>query len=134
MVSLKAIAISLVLSVVIAGCKETLPIEKLPQTLTLEAYGPTGKLISSRSLPTSDPIYERLQELFVREKEGWQRSFTSYKVGPYVLRSPEITVRCFDDFLVIDYLRLGKTTSMQKQLPNVLTTLGLADTTYVRQR
>ena len=107
------------------GCDEGAPLKSLPSQLILEAYKPTGELVSKRILGTDDPVYQGLTQLLNTEQSGWQRSFVSYKTGPYILRGENLIIRCYANMMVIDVVESGSSTSMKKNIPNLLQSLSL---------
>lgn len=108
------------------GCSVAAPVEALPPVLDLETYKSSGELESKRSIDSSDPIHRRLSALMSKEAGGWSRSTASYKTGPFILRGQGVIVRCYRDFLLVDVLSNGRSTSYKKYIPDVLGELGLS--------
>jgi hypothetical protein len=108
------------------GCDQQIFFLKdIPSELTLEKYGQHGELISEQKLNSEDLIYKRLRALLQTDKADWKISVTSYKTGPYILRGENLIIRCYQDKIVIDVNNQGKSTSFQRELPNLLQQLGL---------
>lgn len=109
----------------LVGCDGDTPVKELPQQLVLKSYLPNGELIARRTLASDDPVYQRLKSLFEAQRGGWKSSLTSYKTGPFILRGENIIIRCYADMMVIDVMQSDRSTSMKKNVPNLLQVLGL---------
>ena len=108
------------------GCKMELPVSELPSQLILETYRLSGELAESTTIGASDPVYQRTKELLEKERTGWEKSYVSYKTGPYILRSQALIIRCYPDFMVVDSFDKNGSVSLRKNIPNLLQALGLS--------
>ncbi len=111
----------------IVGCDEDIPIKKLPSQLILEAYKPSGELVSETAIENDNAAYQKLSVLLNDEVSGWKIDFVSYKPGPYIFRGENIAIKCYRNMLVIDVKKLGQSVSMSKHVPNLLQKLSLKE-------
>jgi hypothetical protein len=109
----------------LVGCDGDAPVKELPQQLLLESYLPNGELMARRTIASGDPVYQRLKSLLDAQGGGWKRSFASYRPAPFVLRDENIIIHCYANMMVIDVVESGNSTSMKKNIPNLLPMLGL---------
>ncbi len=110
------------------GCDGDSPLKALPQQLVLESYLPSGELISQRTLAPDDPVYQRLKVFIETQSGDWKSSMVSYKTGPFILRGENLIIRCYADAMVVDVVQSSRSTSMRKNVPNLLQILGLPPT------
>ena len=107
------------------GCDKGFSFEGLPKQMTLEIYRPSGEMISSLKIDPSDAIYNRLQNLLYKERNGWKIDFVSRTPIKYIFRSEGLIVRVFNDFIVVDQIKKDRSRSFRKVIPDVINTLGL---------
>ncbi len=119
------IAILLVSVVFLYGCKVEIPVKEFPSQMTLETYTVSGELLSSKIVGASDPVYQRTKELFEKERAEWEKSYVSYKTGPYILRSKNLIIRYYPDYLVVDFYDDAGAISLRKNISNLLQLVGL---------
>ena len=103
----------------------TSPLKELPPQLVLGAHKPNGELVEQQVITPDDPVYRRLKSLLDSERTGWWWNLTSSGPSPYVLRAEGLTIRCFENGMVIEVYGSGHPRSYRKEAPNLLQTLGL---------
>jgi len=105
----------------------TSPLKKLPSQLALETYEPRGHMVEQRIITSDDPVYRRLKSFLDSERTGWWWNLTSSGPSPYVLRAEGLTIRCYENGMVISVYGSGPPRSYRKGVPNLLQTLGLPE-------
>jgi predicted small lipoprotein YifL len=112
-----------VLLATLAGCGA--PIPSLPPQAELETRQTYGELTSKKPLGPRDEVYQRLNALLAAERSGWWPNFVSNVAAPFVVRAQGTTISCYRNVLVIDIAQAGSPASWSKEIPDLLSRLGL---------
>ena len=110
---------------ILLGCEKTFKLENFPFVFNLEKYDSYGNLISEKIIENGDPLYKKLKSVLKLNKNSWERSFASYATGPYIFRSDYLVIRCYSEFVVVDYIEKNSSKSIKKKIPNLLYQLQL---------
>jgi hypothetical protein len=104
---------------VLLGCEKTLPVQEIPSHFILERYNDLGNLVCQGPIELNSRIYKAMARFINIERTGWQRSFVSYKTGPYILRSDELILRLYQNFVVVDIISDHSSASYRKNISDV---------------
>ena len=112
---------------ILNGNAGDIPVKNLPAVMSLSSYDDSGSLEAEGEISSSHPLYRQLAALLRDENTRCDRSFASYATAPFILRSPDITLRLYKNMLIVDMMTEQASRSYKCDAPNLLVDARIPD-------